>query len=371
MDLTRPPEAGKISPGQVCGLVVAVVLPTSVLYVPSLSVVAGQARQDGWLSLLLATAAAMVVLAAAWQVSMRHPGRTLVQILGIEWGPWAGGAVGLLYFVGILVHGALLLRAFSEALGITVLPTTPALVIAGSQIALCVYAARRGVEVLARIGQVATPLLVFSLLLLFGLAWSDFRLDRIPPLLTTQSSAILRGAVWPLAWLLQAQILMEIAFPFVQGPRGVARPFFSGLAMTGLLLVASLVAAQAVLGVHMASHSVVLMLKLAREVRPIEFLSRTEALYLAFWHMASFVEITAFLHAGAMVGSEVLALRGARVLVAPVGLLMTLAGTLLFRTLGDLVHFTEQVLPVYAILLGGVIPLILLVFSLRARPVGT
>lgn len=370
MDLIRIPEQGKIGPLQAGMLAIALTLPTSVLYIPSGYLVVTQAGRDAWLSVLLAMAAAVIIVIGIWHLSLRHPGRTYIQILEIEWGPWVGRALAALTLLGMIVHGATLLRGFSEAVGLTILPRTPVLAIATTEAALAVFVARRGIEVIARINQIAIPLLLLSLLVLFALSWNDIEWKRLPPFFQTPMESVLRGAIWPLGWFLQLLILAQIAFPFVHGLRRAGAPLIVGITITGCFAAAALLIGLAVLGVYEAVHSIGIVEKLAREVRPVAFLSRTEALYLFFWQAASFVEFTGFLYAATLTGAQLFGLRDYHSLAAPLGLLSIVIGSLLFRSLPDLVRFTQQVFPVYALLLGGAIPLSVLAFSFRPRPVG-
>lgn len=366
MTVTRAPERGRVGPGQAAWLVFAMVLPPAILYLPSLNVVAVRSGMDGRLSMLVATGVAMLLLAPSWGLVVRYPRQTLPQLLEIEWGLIGRLLVGL-YVVGLLIHGAFQARAFAMAISATILPRTPVLPIIFFQLAVAVFAARKGIEVIARINQVATPLMLLGLLALLLLATRDLQIERMPPAFVTPVPDILRGAVAPLAWFLEVALLAHVVFPSVQGVRRAALPCFVNMGLTGFLLAATLWVAQAVLGVQLARQSIVMVEKIAREVQPAAFFSRVEALYLASWQPAAVVEFAILIYGAALMGAQLFALRDYRSLVLPMGLFMGIGGSFLVPSIPEVIRFAAQVTPVYAALLGAVVPLFLFLFSLR-RP---
>lgn len=364
MTVIRVPEREKIQPGQVAWLVFALVLPPAILYVPSLNAVAVRAGIDGRLSMLLATGVAMLLVAVSWRLALRYPGRTLPEILKIEWGLVGRLMVGL-YLVILLVHGAFQARTFAMALGITILPRTPLLPIVFAQLAAAVFAARKGIEVIARVNQLATPLMLVGLVTLLILAWRDVQFARLPPAFVASMGDVLRGAVAPLSWFLEVALLIHVAVPFVHDLQRVALPLFVSIGLTGLLLAATLWVGQAVLGIHLARHSVALVEKIAREIQPIEFFSRIEAIYLAAWQPAAVVEFAILVYGAALMAAQLFGLRDYRSLVLPLALSMGIGGSLLVPSVPEVMRFGAQVTPVYAIVAGFALPLIPFLSSLR------
>lgn len=364
MTVIRVPEREKIQPGQAAWLVFALVLPPAILYVPSLNAVAVRAGIDGRLSMLLATGVAMLLVAVSWRLALRYPGRTLPEILKIEWGLVGRLMVGL-YLVILLVHGAFQARAFAMALGITILPRTPLLPIVFAQLAAAVFAARKGIEVIARVNQLATPLMLVGLVTLLILAWRDVQFARLPPAFVASMGDVLRGAVAPLSWFLEVALLIHVAVPFVHDLQRVALPLFVSIGLTGLLLAATLWVGQAVLGIHLARHSVALVEKIAREIQPIEFFSRIEAIYLAAWQPAAVVEFAILVYGAALMAAQLFGLRDYRSLVLPLALSMGIGGSLLVPSVPEVMRFGAQVTPVYAIVAGFALPLIPFLSSLR------
>mgnify|MGYP001275466546 CR=1 FL=1 len=369
MTVTRAPEQGRIWSGQAALLVFAVVLPPAILYLPSLNAVAVRAGIDGRLAMLLATVVAMVLVGISWRLALLHPGRTLADILASEWG-WVGRLLVGVLALNVVVHGAFQSQAFAAALSITILPRTPVLVVVFFQLAAAVFAARKGIEIIARINQVATPLMLFGLVSLLFLTWRDVQIARLPPALTTSLVDVLRGAVACVAWFVELVILAWVAFPFVHDLNRVARPFFICMGVSGVLLAITLWVSQAVLGIELSRQSIVLVEKVAREIQPIEFFSRIEAIYLAAWQPAAVVEFAILVYAAALMAAQLFGLRDYRNLVLPLGLWIGLAGSFLTPGIPEVMRFGTQVVPVYALASGSAIPLLLLLSSLRHRMEG-
>nr|MBO2487140.1 hypothetical protein [Bacillota bacterium] len=369
MPCARAPEGGQISASQAAGLVFAIVLPPAVLYLPSLRAVVVRAGVDGRISMLVGAGTAMLLLLVSWALAFRYPGRTFPEMLVLEWGRLGQVLTGL-YVLGLVIHGAFQARAFGQAIGLTLLPRTPVLPIIAFQLVVAVWAARKGIEAIARINVVAAPLMLLGLVTLLILAWRDLQLDRLPPAWSAPLVDILRGAAAPLAWFLEAGLLAHIAFPYVSNLRRVTWPYFLCLGLAGVLLSGTLWISQAVLGVHLARQSIAVVEKVAREVAPVEFFSRVEALYLAVWQPASIVEFAVLIYGAALVTAQLFALREYQSLVLPLGLLMVIGGAFLVPGVADIISFSTQVVPVYAVLFGFGLPLVFLLVSLGRRAGG-
>ncbi len=102
----------------------------------------------------------------------------------------------------------------------------------------------------------------------------------------------------------------------------------------------------------------------------MEFFSRVEALYLAVWQPASIVEFAVLIYGAALVTAQLFALREYQSLVLPLGLLMGIGGAFLVPGVADIISFSTQVVPVYAVLFGFGLPLVFLLVSLGRRAGG-
>jgi len=94
-----------------------------------------------------------------------------------------GKGVALIFVLTLnFLLNAVVLREFSEFLVAAVMPETPSLVFALSIMAVAVYAARNGLEVIARCADYLLPFMVAFALTIVLLALPEMRLEHLFPL---------------------------------------------------------------------------------------------------------------------------------------------------------------------------------------------
>ncbi|MDN5362830.1 MAG: hypothetical protein PWP70_1877, partial [Moorella sp. (in: firmicutes)] len=141
-------EEGYISARQAAILLWFAILPTAILFLPSL--LALQAQQDAWLATIMAALIAGVVALIVYLLAYRFPHYTLFQYCELILGRWLGKTTSLIFILAFLLLNAVVIREFSEFLTVAVMPETPSLFFTISIAVVAVYAARNGLEVIAR-----------------------------------------------------------------------------------------------------------------------------------------------------------------------------------------------------------------------------
>ena len=173
------------------------------------------AKQDVWISLIIAWLAAMLIAYLVFKVSRLYPGQTLLEFSISILGKWPGKLVGLLYLLQWYWVMGIILREQFSFIRLSMLQKTPDLVIAVSFLAIAVYAVRQGGIVgLGRFSELWGPVLLFVLLLTFALSMRNLNLGALLPVYAdTEAFAILKGSLTPMSLLGEiAFIAMLVAF---------------------------------------------------------------------------------------------------------------------------------------------------------------
>ncbi len=353
-------ERGKIDSKQAVFLMIALVLPTAVLTVPS--VVAKLASQDAWLSVIVATLVGLLIARLVVSLSLRFPGKTLFEYAEEILGRVPGKVVGLLYIWWFLHTNAFILDEFGAFLGITILPDTPFLVffIAGTFVAA--YAVRSGLEVLVRYNQLFLPLILGLLCVIFILSAKDMKVARLLPVLDTGLVPILKGAAVPVSWLGE-NVTFAMIIPFLNRPKEAYRVAARAVLITGFFLLVSVLVSLAVFGPNLTRAWIFPAYNAVRVVSIANFLERLEAAVVAVWMLGGFAKIGVFYYAAVLGSAQLLGLKNYRPLVAPVGVILVALALLCENTV-VLFDFLGRVFPPYALVFELGIPLVLLIVAL-------
>ena len=129
---------------------------------------ASMAKQDAWISVILALSGYMLLVPMYAALAKRLRGRTFHEYLEKVLGKWFGGALTLAFVVGYpFFIFVLVLSDLSEFVTTVFFPETPAIVIQAGMLLPVLYALKLGI---ASIGR-AAELLFFVVLFLFFLGY--------------------------------------------------------------------------------------------------------------------------------------------------------------------------------------------------------
>ncbi|MGM0885300.1 MAG: GerAB/ArcD/ProY family transporter, partial [Bacillota bacterium] len=160
-------EKARISPGQLLTLIVLFDMGTAILHVLAIS-----AGKDAWLAILLGTAGGLIIFRVYASLFRLYPELPLTGYIRAILGKWIGWPLGLLYILFFINGAARDLRDGGDLIISSVMDQTPIIVINAVMILSIVYVLYKGIEVLARTGQIFMFILVvlglLSVFLLFA-----------------------------------------------------------------------------------------------------------------------------------------------------------------------------------------------------------
>lgn len=347
-------------------LTVSIPFPTMILFLPAFA--AREAGEDAWLAGLIGMAGAMLLALISIALARRFPRLSLIQYAELSLGRPLGKAAGLLFLLWIFHLTAIVAREFGEFMVEMTMPQTPISVFVIVILLLAAYAARQGVEVLARANQIILGLTALSLIILVLLAANRMQAEFLMPVLGSRPSALLRGAYAPLAWMGEVVIATIAVFPQLTDPQRIRPVTLWALLFTGLTSSLMTLVTLAALGRHWVVTSSLPVLAVTRYVEIGDFLERLEPIFVAVWVSGTFIKLAILLYALAQGTAQWLGLRDHRPLVLPLLTLITPLTFHLFESGIELRAFVSHFFPVYSVLpfeLG--IPLLLLLVAAVRR----
>jgi spore germination protein KB len=170
-------DPGKISARQLMFIIMTVIISTADIFLPA--VVATIAGRDSWISVIIATAEALVVAAVAVALALRFPKKTIIQICQIVLGKWVGWLIAFILFYNMFLFlFANSVSSVSVILKVVFLPNTPLSVFIILMVLISAYAVNQGIEVIARVTELLLPLGIGILILVGLLVSPQVQLDN-------------------------------------------------------------------------------------------------------------------------------------------------------------------------------------------------
>ncbi|WLR51991.1 GerAB/ArcD/ProY family transporter [Bacillus tianshenii] len=324
------------------------------------------AKNDAWISLLIAGAILELVVFLQYLLVKRYPEQTIYEFMPQLLGKPFAKVVSLSYalFFGYIVVIVILL--FTRTLQTWVLTDTPLWIIKIITISITAYLAKEQLPVIARFLTIVTLNLVFLVFFTF-LVFRNIEIEYLFPIGTTGIKEIMGGANQAILALMSMEILYVYAF--VQDKsKGLFKIIGGAIAFTtGLYLYLTLL----VLVVFSPGKLLLVEEPLLYMLKSLKFtiIERLDLIFIAFWMFSVITTTIIYMYASARGFSKVLNLKSHSKLT---WLLAAVILIVAFIPDSDLaVSKMTSVLTYISYLFVFVIPVFLLILSLVKKKDGS
>jgi len=344
-------EQGKISSAQIIFLVVGFGLGTSVILQPG-----GGAKQDAWLAIILGLAEGIGIAMIYLALANRFPGRTLIQINDLVWGPYLGKVFSAAFLLFVFHLGSLVITNAKDFIQFVALIYTPASVSVLFEVLICIIAAAAGLEVMGRSAVVLVIFVASTLFIMDLLLLPRFVMSNLKPVLETPlPQLILEGhaaATFPFG----ETVVFTMLIPFLKNTEKSRSSMIAGLVFAGLLLVTSSIRNIGVLGAT-AGYYIYPSYSVSHLINVGEVFTRLEALAGINFLITVFIKLSILLYVFMLGTAQLLRLKSYRTLAIPVWILISLAGTHNFSNVVVNLIAAKKLWPIYTLPFEVGIPL--------------
>ncbi|WP_239615659.1 GerAB/ArcD/ProY family transporter [Cohnella mopanensis] len=285
----------KITAGQFMIVVIQAQIGVGILFLPSS--VESVARNDAWISILLAGMAALLLSVVMWGLNRRFPTMTLFEFLPKLLGKFAGKIVQIFYGLAFILECSMVLVLFTDVVRDWIFPITPRWVILGLMLATALYMARENIRLIARF-FVLTFGLIFVLILIAAYAYKDANILYILPINESGISNVLKGMLRSMNSLYGFEMIL-LCYPYVKGgSKGILKAtlfacVFSTLVYSFMVFMCLIVFSPEELKI--IPQPVLYMVK-ALSFTVIE---RADLYFLTIWTVVVITTVMAYLYMGA------------------------------------------------------------------------
>jgi spore germination protein KB len=273
---------------------------------------------DTWLVIISAYAASIPFILSYVLLVKKFPGKNLVQINDIIYGPYLGKVISILYIWFFLMLLSLNLRVLGEFYTGLVMPETPNLLFLIVCSLVCAYAVRNGIESMARISAAIFVITVFvigiaSLLLLGNMDFSNFL-----PVFEIPLKTYFQGVhIISIIQFCEIMVFLMVT-PDLNNFKRTGKYTLLGLTIGAFLLMTISIRNTAVLGITSpiyGSDSYVSF----RMIDIGNILTRMDLLFAIGITLVLFIKICVLYYATVASMSQILRLRSYKPLILPVG----------------------------------------------------
>ncbi len=356
-------EKGKISSLQLSFLMLVLMIATIDVFLPAY--VAQEAKRDAWISVILGTAAATVIIYIFLLLGLRYPEKTLLQYACDILGKPLGKAVGLVYIYFFLMAAWTVTRELGELFLIAYNPDSPMIVYSIVVIMVAAYAVTMGLEVIARINELFLPLglIILIFIPLINIPNMDFK--NFLPVLADGIKPAIRGSILIQAWIIEAVVVLQL-IPFVSDRAGIKKNIFVAVLILGLAMEAGVLTI-AVYG-QLTEHLMFPALLFVRLARLGQYIEKMDILIIGVWTIGIFLKITIFYYVSVLSISQFFGFRSYRYMIIPAGVLIIVLSIASADNIAGINRYIQTIFPFFSLTVSFVIPaLLLLISTLRSK----
>lgn len=322
-------------------------------------------RQDTWIAVLTGFVIAILFTLLYMSIGLKFPGKNLVQINDIVFGPYLGKLISASYiwfFFQYMIH----YMYFFNSFWITyIMPETPRAAFSIMFIFVCGMAVRKGIEVIARCSFTFSTIVTASVLAVTVLLIPDMKPSNLLPILEVE----------PLKFIQSVHIILVIPFcdivaflfifPYTSNKRQIRKPVLTGLSLSAVLLLIVVLRDAAVLGPRMLITSSA-SFAVSRQIDIANVLTRLDILVAITMLITVFIKVTIFYYVTVLGIAQTLRLRSYTPLVVPIGAIAVTIATNLYPSDMQQIYAGQFVWPFNASVSEFIIPVItIIVISIR------
>jgi len=352
-------EKAKISPRQLFMLIVLFELGSSIIIPVGLT-----AKQDAWLAVLGGMVGGLLLFLLYHKVGSYYPGLVPTEYMPKIWGPFLGNIFAFLYVIYLFYLAARVLRDFGEMLVMFAYPETPLFIINLLWMILVVYTVRKGIEALARTGEILFVVLFIlamaSLLLLIFNGSIDTR--NLQPVFEEGPLPLVKAIGETVFFPFGEIVFFTMILPYINDSKKTKRAGLYALILSGLILSVTMAINLSVLGYSLLARTNFPLLATIQTIELAEFLQRLDVFFIIGVVIGGFFKITILFYVAVMGTTSLFKVEKPEQLVFPLGFIT------LFLSVGIASSFPEHIqegldiVPMYLHLPFQVIfPLLLLV----------
>ncbi|MFC5468873.1 endospore germination permease [Cohnella suwonensis] len=274
------------------------------------------AKQDVWISMLVAGCIVLLVTLFVTKLAPLHPGQTLVQFSQEILGKGFGSIVIVIYMIQWYTIIPIVLRQFNDLVSIMLLGNTPKLAIMIILILLIVYATYAGgIEGIARCCEILGPIILLMVLLVLAASAKNIDLRNLLPVYADSGiTSIIKGSLAPASYLGHSVEYLMLAAFLQQPHKGSPYAFWAVIVASFAVLLSTLMAV-ATVGVNLSSNMWYPFFEMTRKISLFGFLENFDPLTIVIWVSSVFIKLAIYLFVSSYGTAQFLRIRNWKALI--------------------------------------------------------
>jgi len=322
-----------------------------------------RAKNDAWLALLIGGIAGALLMEVYAAIALLNPSKTLVDILREKMGRVAGNILAVMYIWYFIHLASLVLRNYGEFIRTTTFPETPMVVVIGILAAVLVYAVNSGIEVIGRLSELLVPVIPLAILIINLSLITIHDFTAFLPFLENGMGPVLKASLGYISLPFGEAVAFLMLFPHLNKQEKLKKVVFVSAIVSTLIGIVVFFRDAMVLGPDLIARTTFIphlasLLIPGLNVNPLVDVNLL---------IGGGIKISVCIYAAARALSQVAGIDDYRKLTGAISTFCVVLSIWIYENVLEMFNWVDKVWIYYSIPFQIVIPLLLLLLSLRKK----
>lgn len=312
-------------------------------------------RNDSWLMAFTGLLFTLPLVAIYASLLRRFPGKSLVEIDDLIFGPVIGKAVSVLYLFFFLSLSALNTRDLGNFVVANMIPETPLAAAILLFLLVCVYAISRGIANLLRLSVFFSLIPLAAVFINSLLILKDVQIEFLQPFFQLPVMKYIQGTISVAAVPMGEILAFTMIAPMLQKKENTGKLLVKGLIFSALFLAVVLLRDIVTLG-PLASIVSLPSFESVRYVSLADILTRMESIYAIVLIILFLFKVSVLLYAFVLGLSQLLSLNSYRPLTLVAAVLVLFYSLLVFESVMENMNWGASTAPFFSLTFELLLP---------------
>lgn len=324
--------------------------------------IGGGANRDAWISAILGILMSVPIIFIYSRIQAIFSGKDFFEILENLFGKVFGKIISLVYIMYAFHLGAIVMRNFGEFANTVAMTETPMFFPMLCIGLLCIIIVRLGIEEIAKFATYLLPLLIFVLLFIQLLAFTQYHTEYLKPVLENGIKSVIPSGFSAFSFPFAESVLFLGAMFSLKTKKSPYKVYFLSVLFAGILIINLTIRNIAILGpmlpkLYFPSHVAV------GRINTLDIFQRMEVSVVLVFINGVFIKCSICLFVACKGISRVLGLHDYRSIVTQVGVLTIYFAYTVYPNIMEMKYWAFKVYQYYSFPMQVILPIIIWIFA--------
>lgn len=278
----------------------------------------GPANQDTWIMLILSFFYTIITNIPLIFLSIRFNDLTIIGYMEKLFGKFIGNILGIVYGIFFMRLVILFFYIAIQMIRTTFMTELAPIIVIIVLMILFLYAASRGVEVLARTAELFGPIIIGSIILFVLLGYNNIDFNILLPIYRDSTFLGINKGALEISLIFTDLYILVMNTPQLENKKDIIKILIKSAAYSLVIILMMVIATQTSLGIEQTRHSNYPFLTYVRMVRTYSIFERIESAFLVIWILTIMTRIVAYIYISSYAFKEVFRRKNVNIFVYPV-----------------------------------------------------